>query len=104
MCCVGRYLFVDHMLAAVQASPQSKVATLSSESLELMMSAQAELQSMSSSQVCSSHTWPVTSSRCCLCSHRCLATVTLAHICMFLTVIHIVGQADSSVCCYVVLS
>ena len=52
---VGRYLFVDHMLTAVQASPQNKVATLSSESLELMAGAQAELQSMMvSSQVCSS--------------------------------------------------
>ncbi|KAL3141811.1 hypothetical protein ABBQ32_004485 [Trebouxia sp. C0010 RCD-2024] len=45
-----RYLFMNHMLTAVQASPQSKVATLSPESLELMTSAQAELQSMGSSQ------------------------------------------------------
>lgn len=48
---VCRYLYVDHMLTAVQASPQNKVATLSSESLELMASARAELQCMSK-QVC----------------------------------------------------
>lgn len=51
MWCVSRYLFVDHMLTAVQASPQNKVATLSSESLELMASAKAEMQSMISGQV-----------------------------------------------------
>lgn len=51
--CISRYLFVDHMLTAVQASPQNKVATLSSESLQLMASAKAELQGlMNSSQVC----------------------------------------------------
>jgi len=48
---VCRYLYVDHMLTAVQASPQNKVATLSSESLELMANARAELQCMSK-QVC----------------------------------------------------
>jgi len=42
---------VDHMLTAVQASPQNKVATLSAESLELMASARAELQCMRK-QVC----------------------------------------------------
>ena len=51
---MSRYLFVDGMLTAVQASPQNKVATLSSESLELMASAKAEMQSMISSQVYSS--------------------------------------------------
>lgn len=51
MWCPSRYLFVDHMLTAVQASPQNKVATLSSESLELMASAKAEMQDMISSQV-----------------------------------------------------
>ena len=40
------------MLTAVQASPQNKVATLSSESLELMANAKAELQAMSEHQVC----------------------------------------------------
>ena len=54
MWCMNRYLYVDHMLTAVQASPQNKVATLSSESLELMASAKAEMQSMVSSQVYSS--------------------------------------------------
>lgn len=53
MWCTSRYLFVDHMLTAVQASPQNKVATLSSDSLQLMASAKAEMQGlMDSSQVC----------------------------------------------------
>lgn len=51
MLCASRYLFVDHMLTAVQASPRNKVATLSSESLELMASAKAEMQDMISSKV-----------------------------------------------------
>ena len=46
-----RYLYVDQMLTAVQASPQNKVATLSSESLELMASAREQLQAMSQQQV-----------------------------------------------------
>lgn len=51
---VCRYLYVDHMLTAVQASPQNKVATLSGDSLELMASARAELQCMRK-QVCQHH-------------------------------------------------
>lgn len=39
------------MLAAVQVSPQSKVGTLSSDSLALMASARLELQSMDPDQV-----------------------------------------------------
>ncbi len=39
------------MLTAVQASPQSKVATLSSESLELMASTRQELQAMDKQEV-----------------------------------------------------
>ena len=39
------------MLAAVQVSPQSKVSTLSSDSLALMASARLELQSMDPDQV-----------------------------------------------------
>lgn len=38
-----RYLFVDSVLAAVQASPTSKVATLSQESLALLLSVRTEL-------------------------------------------------------------
>ena len=38
-----RYLFVDSILAAVQASPASKVATLSQESLALLLSVRTEL-------------------------------------------------------------
>lgn len=52
---MSRYLYVDHMLTAVQASPRNKVATLSSDSLELMASARNELHSMGVSQV--SKTW-----------------------------------------------
>lgn len=53
MWCNSRYLFVDHMLTAVQASPQNKVATLSSESLQLMANARAEMKGLiNSSQVC----------------------------------------------------
>ena len=50
-CFECRYLYVEHMLAAIQASPLNKIATLSSDSIKLMASARQQLQTAWHAQV-----------------------------------------------------